>query len=174
MKQEDLRHIQSKAIRERLMFKQLRKIEDIIFNVKYTPYNGKDEYDVTYSQLKDNKIESCIAEIKVRETGYTQVVGGYFIEQPKYNYLMSRANEFDKVLYINFFEDGILIWDLKKCPTPNFQLTEARINNHSQSTKIKDVGCLWFWDAIYVKKIELNIYQTLLKSYNIWDRINRK
>ena len=86
---------------------------------------------------------------------------------------MSRANEFHKVLYINFFEDGILIWDLKQCPKPNFQLTESRINNHSQSTKIKDVGCLWFWDAIYVKKIELNIYETLLKSYNIWDRINR-
>ena len=55
MKQ-DLRHIQAKAIRERLMFKQLTKIDDIIFNVIFTPYNGKDSYDVTYSQLKENKL----------------------------------------------------------------------------------------------------------------------
>lgn len=170
---QDIRHIQAKSIRERLMFKELVKIDDSIFKIKYTPYKGKDEYDVTYSTLINQEtIERNIGEIKVRQKKYTEVVGGYFIQKNKYEYLMSRANEFDKVLYINFFEDGILIWDLKQCPKPNFELTEARKNNHSNQTKIKEVGCLFFWDCIYVKNIELDIYQQLKRAYNIWDRIN--
>jgi len=173
MKQQDIRHIQAKSIRERLMFKQLAKIDDSIYNIKFTPYNGKDSYDVTFSNYIDEKNgETNLAEIKVRHSDYTDVVGGFFIEKSKYDYLMSRANEFDKILYINFFQDGVLIWDLKQCKKPKFELIEARINNQSQSTKIKDIGCLQFWDAIYVKKIQLNIYQELKRAYNIWDRIN--
>lgn len=168
---QDKRHFQAKSIRERLIFKQYLKSNNS-FCFKFTPFDGCDQHDVTYYSI-DNGITSSIAELKVRNINYKDTHGGFFIQKDKYDYLMSQAKQYDEVLYINIFPDGIIIWDLKKISTPEFKTHSLPTNNHSNSQKEKEAGYLQFWDRKDLITVDIDIYKTLQKSYEIWDRINK-
>jgi hypothetical protein len=168
---QDNRHYQAKSIRERLLFKQYLK-SDNSFCYKFTPFDGTDQHDVTYYTLHYG-LKSSLVEIKVRNINYQDINGGYYIEKPKYDYLMSKANQYDEVLYINIFPDGILIWDLKQCPVPNFDNQNLPKNNHSNSKKEKEAGYLYFWDRKELITTDIDIHKTLQKSYEILKRIGR-
>lgn len=167
---QDNRHFQAKSIRERLLFKQYLKNNNS-FCFKFTPFDGTDQYDVTYFTLHYG-LKSAIAEIKVRNIRY-QDTNGFFLQKDKYDYLMSNASKYDEVLYINIFPDGILIWDLKKILTPTFNVQTLPKNNHSNSQKEKEAGYLQFWDCKEVITTDIDIHKILQKSYEILTRIGR-
>jgi hypothetical protein len=171
---EDRRHFESKSIRERLIFKQIKHLLHVI-NCKYTPYNGKEKYDVTGQIFNlESIVDDFICEIKIRNK--TRFSGnGYVIEKPKYDYLMSRANEFDKVYYINIFFDGIIVYDLKTIAPSKLQwkLEDYNKNNHSSENKTKLVDDLMTWDAEQIIPLDIKITEITKRAYEIWDRINK-
>lgn len=175
MKQDD-RHIQSKAIRERLIFKQIKQSLNA-FCLKFTPYNGTDSHDCTFKQFNLDKmnITSAICEIKVRECSINQY-NGYVIEKTKYDYLMKQADKYDNVYYICFFAEGYIIYDLKTISPDkiNWKEEEQRKNNQHSFTEIKIVADLMTWDAASITYQEIKTTEILWKSYQIWDRINKK
>lgn len=171
MTTKDIKHIQAKSIRERLLFKQYLKSNNS-FCFKFTPFDGIDQHDVTYYTLADG-LKTSLAEIKVRCINYKDTNGGFYIEKTKYDYLMSNASNYDEILYINIFSDGILIWDLKTCPQPIFHQEELPKNNHSNSTKEKAAGYLQFWDVKEYITMDIDIHKTLQKAYEILKRIGR-
>jgi hypothetical protein len=176
MKQDD-RHIQAKAIRERILFKRIKQSLNT-FCLKFTPYNGKDQHDVTFKQFNVDKmtftITSAICEIKVR-TG-AMSYNGYTIQKDKYEYLMRQADKYDNVYYICFFAEGYIIWDLKTIDPSKLQWEEKdfRKNNQHSFTEIKMAADLMTWDAASITHQNFEITETLWKSYQIWDRINKK
>lgn len=172
---EDIRHIQAKAIRERLIFKQIKQSINA-FCLKYTPYNGNDSHDVTFKQINPNtySITSAMAEIKVRDCSIKSF-NGYVIEKTKYDYLMSHANQYDNIYYINFFQDGYIIWDLKTIDPKkiNWKEEEYRKNNQDSFKKYKIAADLMTWDAAIIVYNQFKIHELLWKSYQIWDRLNK-
>jgi len=168
----DKRHIEAKSLRERLLLKEyiFDRFPNLI-NVKYTDYQGKDKYDVIFD-LKTTK-ETHIAEAKVRLKSIL-IGNGFYIQKDKYDYLMSRADEFDKVLYINFFTDGIIIYDLKTIDPSklNWKEEELRKDNQNDDTKTKIVADLMVWDAWTTIEVEIPIHQALQRAYKIWDKRN--
>lgn len=167
---QDNRHFQAKSLRERLLFKQYLKSNNS-FCYKFTPFDGTDQHDVTYFTLHYG-LKSSIAEIKVRNINYKDT-NGFFIQKDKYDYLMSQANQYDEVLYVNIFPDGILIWDLKKISTPKFNTYSLPTNNHSNFQKEKEAGYLYFWDCKETITMDIDIHKTLQKAYEILTRIGR-
>jgi len=176
MTDKDQLEIQAKAIRERLLFKKYLKTNEQL-NIKFTPYNGKDQFDATYIQLlnpQTNTIEfkKVLVEIKVREMTH-RGLGGFIIEKKKYDYLMSKADKYDQILYINFFYDGYLIWDLKALPTPTFYTKQLPRNNQTSNTIEKEIAML---DLLQTKKKErahINLIDYLKKSHEILKRIKK-
>lgn len=163
-------HYLAKSARERKLFKQYYK-QPNQFNYKFTPIDGNDKYDVTYSMIDESlKMYNVIAEIKVREKSYKEINGGYYIQKDKYEYLISQ--KFDIKQYICIFEDGILVWDLNKVKQPEFKVEELRANNISNKTKEKEVGYLYFWDAEVIN-IKINVYSTLKDCYKIVKRYEK-
>lgn len=173
---ENTRHIQAKAIRERILFKQIKNQLNA-FCLKFTPYNGTDSHDVTFKQfnLKQFKITTAMAEIKVRECSIKSF-NGYVIEKSKYDYLMANAKQYDNLYYINFFHDGFMVWDLKTISPDkiNWKENEYRENNQDSFTKYKIAADLMTWDAAIIVYDEFKTTETLWKSYQIWDRINKR
>ena len=169
----DIRHYQAKSLRERLLFKQYLKDDLNSFNFKYTPFDSFEKHDVTFLSIKDLNFTRTISEIKVRNIKYKSTQGGFFIQKDKYDYLMAQGEKYDRIEYINIFEDGILIWDLKKLNTPTFHTEFLPTNNHSDSTKEKEVGFLFFWEADVVINKEINIHSTLKRAYEILTRIGK-
>lgn len=169
----DIRHYHAKSIRERLLFKQYLKDNTNSFNYCYTPFDSFEKHDLTYTSIVDLKLVRTVSEIKVRNIKYKSTQGGFFIQKDKYDYLISLADKYDKIEYINIFEDGILIWDLKKLKTPIFHTEILPTNNHSSSKKEKEVGFLFFWECDVVITKEINIHSTLKRAYEILTRIRR-
>jgi hypothetical protein len=168
--EDDKIHYLAKSVRERKLFKQYYKGSNQ-FNHKFTPYDGKEKYDVTYSIIDESfKIHNVIAEIKVREKSYKEINGGYYIQKDKYDYIMSQ--KFDIKQYICIFEDGILVWDLNKIKQPEFKIEELRANNINNKTKEKEVGYLYFWDAEVIN-IKINVFESLKESYKITKRLEK-
>ena len=169
----DTRHYRAKSIRERLLFKQYLKDSDNGLNFKYTDYKSFEKHDVTFLSIKDLNFTRTISEIKVRNIEYKKTQGGFFIQKDKYDYLMAQGEKYDRIEYINIFPDGIIVWDLKKLNTPTFHKEILPVNNHSNSSKEKEVGFLFFWEADIVINKEINIISTLKKAYEIIDRIEK-
>jgi hypothetical protein len=171
---ENIRHIEAKAIRERLIFKQF-KDELNSFCIKYTPYNGKDSHDLTCFQVTNNlELSNAMIEIKVRECS-VRAFNGYVIEKHKYDYLMSHSKQYTNLYYINFFADGYIIWDLKKIK-PNkleWKVDEYRKDNQHTSKIDKIAANLMTWDAAIIVFKEIRITEALAKAYKIWNRLNK-
>lgn len=168
--EDDKIHYLAKSTRERKLFKKHYKQLNQ-FNHKFTPIDGNDKYDVTYSIIdKTYKIHNVIAEIKVREMNYKDVIGGYIIQKDKYDYLMTQNYKITQ--YICIFEDGILVWDLNKITKPEFRMREMRINNVTDKTKEKEIGYLYFWEAEVIN-VNINVHSTLKESYDIVKRFEK-
>ena len=168
----DKKQIEIKTLRERILLKEFLDTQPQVRQIIYTPYNGVDKYDATwYWMHPDHKAAAnIIAEVKVREYPIT-AYSGWLIEKDKYDYLMSQANKFDKVLYICFHSDGIQVWNLKNVAEPTWNEQELPRNNQSDVTKVKVAGDLMCWDAILIKK-EIKIFEALQRASEIWNERN--
>ena len=108
-----------------------------ITNIRFTPINGYDRYDVQY---RENG-KWVLAELKVRDYRHDEPFDGWLLEQDKYDALhrlisTDRAKiNGTKIKYINFFKDDVTaIWDLTT-------LTDIKWYEKSYNKyKMKDAG----------------------------------
>ena len=168
----DKQQIQIKALRERILLKEFLDMQSQVQQIIYTPYNGNDKFDATWVWMHpEYKAASrIIAEVKVREYPLT-AYPGWLIEKDKYDYLMSRANDFEEVLYICFHSDGIQVWNLKQCSEPSWTLDVLPKTNQSAEVKVKIVGDLMCWDAVVIKK-EIGIMTAIQYAADIYKERN--
>ncbi len=111
------------STRERLLLIEMNK--QIDFTIIYTtPVKEYSKYDAIISSGGTE----YIVETKTR-TGSSQFPG-YTIEEDKYKYLMEQSKVRDLVpLYILFFNDAVLVFDLNKCTPPIFEMKNMQVND---------------------------------------------
>lgn len=165
MKTAFIKSIEIKSLRERFL------LHEEFFNnevkVNYSPYDGTDHFDATW---EDEGVK-YITEAKVR--GESKGFGEFMIQKDKYDYLMSRANEFDKVYYINFFGDGILVWDLKQIEEPQWKEMTGQQDNFNDIVKMKPAADLYTHQCVKVIDKNINTFKAMVKAEDEWLKRNK-
>lgn len=165
---EKQKSIEIKSVRERILLQELFGNQSKISNIIYTPYDGNDEYDMTFSQSNNNQVKNIIVEAKVRN--YKMSFPTWMIEKKKYNNLMEFKDSYHKILYINFFSCGsVAIWDLKTLAEPNWVKINHQANDYSNSRYIeKEEQDLNIKDCIQVLYNKFNVVDALDKAEIKW------
>lgn len=154
-----------KSLRERLILHNEIVPELHVNEIEYTPaIGGKDQHDGTWMN-GNNKV---IVEIKIRHSSFDWPT--YVIEEKKYRYLMSRADEFDEVYYICAFSDAFVIWDLKLIPPLTFGDMVLQNNNEANEYETKDAEDLKTKDALFILHKKIDIFGYLDKGENIYNK----
>lgn len=169
------KEIEIKSLRERVLLHE-EVITDLYMPqfIEYTPYNGQEKYDAKWIDINDSPRYSfnVLAEVKVRTSAMTWPT--YMIEKDKYDYLMSRGKEFTEILYINIFEEGYIVWDLKNHPPLEWEEMMGQADNTSNNQKIKIAQDLLteYAKVIVTKKIDIN--EAYKKAERLWNKRNSK
>ena len=123
------------AIRERMMFDEYAA-NDPFINWKYfTKVEGYDAWDLCIESAGT----TYICEVKVRNKNLSQY-DDFYIEQIKYDALKKITSsdraikKGTRLLYINFFHDGVIFWELDKID-PKFSLNNMKSNTFSGKAK---------------------------------------
>lgn len=137
--------------------------------------SGYTEDDVTFTEDRFAKVdveydENRVDEIKYRSIGAEKYIKeGYIYELTKHNYMKNFKNP----IYINFFNNMCLVWNINKLKKPlTFYKKKCRINSEvGKYQGIKDykwVADLDYDDAIGVMyRNGNNIYRPLNKDERI-------
>lgn len=166
------KEIEIKSLRERyLLMSNYMPTLHIPQKVQYSPYNGNEKWDAKWIDINNTPRYSfnCIAEVKVRLK--SKKFGEYMIEKDKYDYLMNQT-EFTQILYINFFEDGIVVWDLRQIPQPEWKDMTGQNNNSDNQSKIKYGADLNTKDAMTIIEQEIDLMVAYKTCEQIWLKRN--
>ena len=107
------------------LFKSVRR------NAKYSP--------IDYMGM-DKKGRICSIELKRRNFNMDRYKS-IFIEPEKAWHLINRYEQYDLIpLYVNFFDDGVLMFDLRKYEKPNIELEHKKVkiynNGHNEEQNV--------------------------------------
>lgn len=162
--------IEIKSLRERVLLTQLLSGQTQMTDIEFTPYDGADEYDFTAVQVSGNDSKTIIGEAKVRM--YPSTYPSWMIEKKKYDSLMKYKDQFDKILYINFFSDGgCIIWDLKTIREPNWQTRTLLQNNYDSKEVEKEEQDIYVRDSIQqIKPNKFNVYEAYREAEEQWQQ----
>lgn len=171
MKTEKTKSIEIKSLRERvLLHEQYFNQECNPTNIQYSPYDGKDQYDATWNINVKDTVISVIAEVKVRNC--KNQYEGYMIQKDKYDYLMSQKDNYDFLFYINFFNDGFVVWDLKRIEEPQWTIMKGQKDNFNNEEKMKPAADLMVSDAVRIVKKDIDVIKAYDKATEIWLKRN--
>lgn len=126
------------SMKERLAFKNFLTLYNLFPEenhlISQTPYDGSDCYDFMIQKHSDGTIQRrIIIEVKIRQIdGSIKDMAnrdGWVFEKKKYDDLVkirSLDPELNMIFYINFTQDGTLIWNINQLEK------EGKLDNHSQ------------------------------------------
>ncbi len=115
------------SLRERILLSEFLKLKKDFTILHTTKVDSDKKYDAV---IMSGGTE-YIVEIKVRlNIEPLKSYLGYVIQKDKYDYLMSQYKEKGLTpLYINFFRDGIVIWNLLNIDEPKWNTNLFQQNN---------------------------------------------
>lgn len=126
------------ALKERLAFRNFHLLYNLFPSENHyimeTPYDGDDRYDILIQKHHDGSIQRrMLIEIKIRSiTGKIKDDAnrdGWIFEKKKYDDLVKIRDidqKLNMIFYINFTEDGTLIWNINNLER------EGKLDTHIQ------------------------------------------
>ena len=154
------------AIKDNRYHEASEAVDDVLFNrfIMRTMIFNKATRAKTFSHVdyicEDIKGRTCYVELKRRNFSST-AHDAIFIEPEKFFTLVNRASQWDGIpLYLNFMEDGVLMFDLRKFNPVEVELARTRIRNNGYHGVEQDVWRMKLptKDAIMYKRFDNGDY----------------
>lgn len=157
---------QIKSIRERILLDLYLKTISNIIDIEYTDYLSQIKHDATCTLIQEEGEASVIIEAKTR-TKLSTAFPDWLIEKDKYDYLINQ--NYDYILYINFFEDATIIFDLKTIQEPKWVMRTLQQDDTSngENTIEKEIAYLPTTQGQIIKQ-ENNIWSAYDQAHNIF------
>ena len=118
---------------DRMEIEDFNKLKEINEDLKwFTKLERNTLFDRIDIEAKDRKGRRVNIELKTRNIAIDKY-DTIYIEEDKYKHMIMKwENDGEIPLYINFFNGGVGVWDLRNFPNP--QITNVRIYNKGRQT----------------------------------------
>lgn len=153
------------SIRERILLNKLIEVKNFQL-VKFSKEDSYSKWDAVI--MSGNSI--CLVETKFRTYDLSSF-NEWIIQKDKYDFLIEQSKNNNAIpLYINFFKDGILIWNLFDIKEPKWIQGDLPKNSQDIEEKLvsKTIGYLNtnLSERIFIKINWLSITKEIQKIYD--------